>query len=145
MLAVTPLSYKTSHLFKTGFEPAPLGFSIRCSTLKLHSKKMAATVCKIAVSDYCGVSDGERSRNIWIHNPVLYQLSYGHHLLNGGSYMCAIRYPNTSKPCENLSFAPVPSTWRLAGRVRFELTDGSSPPAVFKTAALNLSAIFPYK
>ena len=28
---------------------------------------------------FYGVSDGARSRNIWIHNPVLYQLSYGHH------------------------------------------------------------------
>ena len=30
---------------------------------------------------FYGVSDGARSRNAWIHNPVLYQLSYKHHLL----------------------------------------------------------------
>lgn len=75
---------------------------------------MAATVCKIAVGDYCGVSEGSRTPNIRTHNPTLCQLSYRHHLLNGGSHMCAIRYPNTSKPCENLLFAPVPSPWRLA-------------------------------
>ncbi len=35
-------------------------------------------VCK-SMAQSGGVTDGDRTRDIRSHNPVLYQLSYGHH------------------------------------------------------------------
>jgi hypothetical protein len=59
-----------------GLEPPTYGLEIRCS-IPLSYRRYC----------YDGVDDGDRTRDSWIHSPVLYQLSYAHHLLRRNEYI----------------------------------------------------------
>ena len=59
------------------------GPDARSSSFERAGARSAPTASRVGApsrseSDSAGVTDGFRTRDSWIHNPALYQLSYGH-------------------------------------------------------------------
>jgi hypothetical protein len=53
------------------------------------------------------VTDGARTRDHWDHNPVLYQLSYGHRLIWSGLFLPPLTVLSIRSRC-----VAVPGGWR---------------------------------
>jgi hypothetical protein len=50
-----------------------------------HAREPTLCAAEAFFDDRTGVTDGVRTRDTWSHNPVLYQLSYGHRAFWAGT------------------------------------------------------------